>query len=295
MIEQDGNQWRRPGAAALSPGKLILAFAAVFVVVVIAAAIAIFLLGPRTPPPDCLPGQLCGGPPASPPPVTGATTAVTVTPTATPSVSPVPSPTVPAPTGSPGTGPSPSVPPIDGLPQPVLGDPASPELRTSPFYTDPQWGHTIYHPSFLTPQPIEGGGVSFAARIPSAALEVAIRVDAAAASVTPDQLRDQLLDTYRGRMSSLAADEAPTIRVHRPSIGHVPAVVATYRGDLGTAGSVSPVALVVMTATDGRITVAVTVVVFNPETLVPGTNLRWYRVTGDVVDPILKRFDWGGG
>jgi hypothetical protein len=304
----------------MSPGRLVVAFGAVFLVIVVLAAIAIVVLGPQKPPPECQPGQVCGGPPASPPPVTGEVTPAPTgtappaptTPSATPSPVPTaastttpaptaapgsPVPTGPAPTGSPGptTAPSPlpTAPPTAGaLPQPAEGDPDSPALRTWPTYVDTDWGYTLHHPPFVAPQQLGDGGVAFNAGNVDYDIEVAVRVDARAASVSPEQLRDELADGFGGRISSLAIDDDPLTRVHRPSIGHVPAVVASYRGDLGTSGSLSPVALVVMSATDGRITVAVSVVVINPDTVLPGTSLRWFRISGQVVDPVLKRFEW---
>ena len=320
IANQPGSTWSRPGPPSgpslMSPGRLIVAFGAVFLVIVVLAAIAIVVLGPQKPPPECQPGQVCGGPPASPPPVTGEVTPAPTgtaapaptTPSATPSAVPAATPTAtPAPTAAPGspvptepvptgaveptTPPSP-LPTAGALPQPVEGDPDSPPLRTWPTYVDSAWGYTLHHPPFVAPQQLDDGGVAFNAGNVDYDIEVAVRVDARRATVSPEQLRDELVDGFGGRISSLAIDDDPLTRVHRPSIGHVPAVVASYRGDLGTSGSLSPVALVVMSATDGQMTVAVSVVVINPDTVLPGTSLRWFRVSGQVVDPVLKRFEW---
>ena len=280
-----------PGGSALSPLRLVFAFATVFLVIVIAAIVAIFILAPQTPPPECQPGQPCGGPPVTPPPITGEATAGTF-PSSLTTAGVEASPGAPAPEATPGASGGPLATILPGLPQPIQGDPASPPLRAWPAYTDTTLGYSLFYPPFLSPEETADGGVVFGAGISALDVEVAIRFDVATASTTPDQLRDELVDRYRGRLSSLAIDDTPLLRIHRPTIGDVPGIAESYRGDLGVSGSITPVALVVVTATDGRLTTGLTVVVFNPDTVLPGSPLRWFRAAGDVIDPMLKRFEW---
>ncbi len=162
-------------------------------------------------------------------------------------------------------------------------------------HAGPGGSYQLFYPPFLSPDVRPDGAVVFAAAIPAHEVQVAIRVNTAPASISPNELLELMAEDFRGRISSMVLDDGPESRIHRPSIGHLPAIARSYRGDLGTAGSVRPVALVVMAATDGRTTVAINVLVIDPDALLPGAEKRWFRLAGSVIDPILKRFEWGSG
>ncbi len=287
-VSQWGTPGRGPGESAMSAGRLVLAFAAALIIILAIAAVAIFVFAPQPLPPSCDPGQPCGGPPGTLPPVTSEATPA---PTATPGPIPTPPPTQ-RPTPTPAATPAPT----SGLalPQPMNEDSNSPTLEIWPIYTDPTYGYGIHYPPYLTPQELDGGGVLFDAAIDQFSVEVVVRVDGADASTTPQELQQTMVDAFRGNISSLTKDDSAATRVHDPSIGEIPAIVTSYRGDLGDAGSVTPVALVVMAATDGQHTVAVTVLIIDPDTTIPDSG-TWFRVSGEVVDPILKRFEWAPG
>jgi hypothetical protein len=174
-------------------------------------------------------------------------------------------------------------------------DTAVPALRTWPMHAGPGGSYQLFYPPFLSPGVRADGSVVFGAAIPAHEVEVAIRVNTVPASTSPSELLKQMAEDFRGRVSSMVLDDGPESRIHRPSIGHLPAIARSYRGDLGSAGSVRPVALVVMAATDGRTTVAINVLVIDPDAVLPGAEKRWFRLAGSVIDPILKRFEWGSG
>ena len=297
--------WSQPprgnARAAMSGPKLLAIFGGVLALIVIVAMVLVSAVAPTPPPPSCLPGEVCGGPPATPPPISGdrtpdpATSATPTTParTAEPAdpASPAPS---PVPTPAPTTAPTPP-PTTADPPAPIVVDPAVPALRVWPVHAGPNGSYQLFYPPFLSPDVRADGSVIFGAAIPAQDVEVHIRVNAAPASTSPNDLLEQMVEAARGRISSMVVDDGPDSRIHRPSIGHLPAIVRTYRGDLGSAGSVRPVALVVMTATDGRTTVAINVLVVDPDAVLPGAEKRWFRLAGSVVDPILKRFEWGSG
>lgn len=308
----------------MSGPKLLAVVAGIFAAIVLVAVGLVAAFAPTPPPPDCLPGEACGGPPPTPPPVSGERTpdpvatstpgtpppaatpevtaappasatapAVTAEPTAPATVAPSPAATTAA-TPAPTTPPTP--PPVSGdLPVPMPVDPAVPALRTWPVHNGLSGSYQLFYPPYLTPEVRPDGAVVFGASIPAHDVEVAIRVNTAAASTSPNDLLEQMVEDFRGRISSMVLDDGPESRIHRPSIGHLPAVARTYRGDLGIAGSVRPVALVVMAATDGRTTVAFNVLVIDPDAVLPGAEKRWFRLAGSVVDPMLKRFEWGSG
>lgn len=287
----------------MSGPKLLAVFAGIFAVIVLVAVGLVAAFAPTPPPPNCLPGEACGGPPPTPPPVSGDRTpdpaatatvpAATAEPTAPPTIAPSPAATLDA-TPAPTIAPTP--PPVSGdLPAPMPVDPAVPALRTWPVHNGLSGSYQLFYPPYLSPQVRPDGSVVFGAAIPEHEVEVAIRVNTAAASTSANDLLEQMVEDFRGRISSMVLDDGPESRIHRPSIGHLPAVARTYRGDLGTAGSVRPVALVVMAATDGRTTVAINVLVIDPDAVLPGAEKRWFRLAGSVIDPMLKRFEWGSG
>lgn len=285
----------------MSGPKLLAIVGAVFGLIVVVAMVLVSAAAPTPPPPSCLPGEVCGGPPPTPPPISGDRTpdpAATATPTTPePTVEPT-DPASPAPSAvpTPGATTAPTAPPTTAdLPAPIVVDPAVPALRVWPMHAGPGGSYQLFYPPFLSPDVRPDGSVVFGAAIPAQDVEVHMRVNTAPASTSPNGLLEQMVEDFRGRISSMVLDDGPESRIHRPSIGHLPAIARTYRGDLGSAGSVRPVALVVMAATDGRTTVAMNVLVVDPDAVLPNAEKRWFRLAGSVVDPMLKRFEWGSG
>jgi len=280
--------WSQPprgsAGSAMSGAKAVAMMGGLFAVIVLVAVVVVAAFTPTPPPPSCQPGEACGGPPGTPPPISGDRT-----PGPDATVPPIPTPTVARTT-------APSPPSDSGdLPAPMVIDPAVPPLRTWPMHAGPDGSYQLFYPPFLSPDVRADGSVVFGAAISAHEVEVAMRVNTAPSSTSPNDLLERMVEGFRERVSSMELDDGPESRIHRPSIGHLPAIARSYRGDLGSAGSVRPVALVVMAATDGRTTVAINVLVIDPDAVLPGAEKRWFRLAGSIIDPILKRFEWGSG
>jgi len=280
--------WSQPprgsAGSAMSGAKAVAMMGGLFAVIMLVAVVVVAAFTPTPPPPSCQPGEACGGPPGTPPPISGDRTPgpdATVPPIPTPTVAPTTAPTPPPDSGD--------------LPAPMVIDPAVPPLRTWPMHAGPDGSYQLFYPPFLSPDVRADGSVVFGAAISAHEVEVAMRVNTAPSSTSPNDLLERMVEGFRERVSSMELDDGPESRIHRPSIGHLPAIARSYRGDLGSAGSVRPVALVVMAATDGRTTVAINVLVIDPDAVLPGAEKRWFRLAGSIIDPILKRFEWGSG
>jgi len=281
-----GDPTRGGGRSALTPAKLILAFAAIFLLLVVVGALAVALLAPPPKPPDCPdPNQVCGGPPVVLPPIGGFTPAPAAADPSSPPLAPSPG----ASFAVPSLGAAPSF-AIIVPPQP--SNPDSPPLRTGQLFSSTQWAYGVEHEEYWNVEEQPGGAVSLVVSFRDVPAQVVVRFDAAnAAEVSPSQLLQTLEQTYQGRIQSLAEDTADQNRILRPTIGHLAADGRVYRGTLGTEGGIQPVSLVLIAATDGRLTVAVTVLATIPDSTFPD-GTRVFRIAGYLVDPILKRFDW---
>lgn len=286
--------WTQPsgGAKPAQTGtRILLIFGGGFLLLVLLAAVAVVALAPRPTPAICPdPNQVCDGPPIEPPPISGAS------PTPQPAIN-TPGPSQPAPTPAP-TGAAPTPAPTDGSQPPAvvvapqLPNADSPALRDGELYTSSRWGYALQHPDYWQVEELADGGFTLAAGFRSTDAQVNVRFDAAdAATTSPTQMLAQLEERYAGRIQSLALETSDANRALRPSIGHVPGLARTYRGTLGADGGILPVSLVLISASDGRLTMAVTVFTTRPDaTFDDGT--RVFRAAGFLVDPLLKRIDW---
>lgn len=268
-----GDPSRGGAQSALTPARLLLVVGTVFGLIVIAGAIAVALLAPPPSPPDCPdPAQACGGPPIVAPPVGRA--------------SPAPgAPAATSPTETPGAT-------ADAVVAPRLPDPNSPPLRAGQLFSSAQWSYGVEYEDYWQLEEQAGGVVSLGLGFESVPATVNVRFDSAsAAELSPSQMIERLEEGYRSRIQSLAESTADEDRILRPTIGHIPAEGRTYRGTFGNQGSIQPISLVIIAATDGRLTLAVTVVATIPDSTFPD-GTRVFRVAGYVVDPLLKRFHW---
>lgn len=273
----------------MKPSGLLFLFGGIFLFLVIVVAAAVFALAPAPQPPDCPdPNQVCDGPPINPPPVGGASPRPGSGEAPRPIGSPLPSgPGAPTAAPSPGGQPTGEV-----FVAPRLPNAESPVLRIDELYTSGQWGFGVVHEDHWQTEDQENGAFTLGVGFRSIDAQVNVRFDAAdAGTVSPSQMLAQLEERYRGRIQSLAEDTSDANRALRPSIGLVAGEARTYRGTLGVDGGIVPVSLVIIVATDGRLTMAATVFTSLPDaTFDDGT--RVFRAAGFLVDPILKRFDW---
>ncbi len=117
-----------------------------------------------------------------------------------------------------------------------------------------------------------------------------------ASSATPDQLLKARVASLAKSVPDLAADSDPYYRINGPEIGNVPGTSGVYAGTLDdTDGTpIAPVRYSIVAATNGRITVALTVRTLNPdETADQGPPvLTWHMLSRQLADVILEDFRW---
>lgn len=283
-----GAQPRGDSRPALPPLRMLFVFAGVFVGLVVLALVAVVLLAPKPTPPVCPdPADACPGPPIVAPPLGSIALPSMTEPTVAPGVSPAPD-VSPLPGASPM--PLPSAVAIPIIVPPQLPNLDSPQLVTQ-VVTASEAGYAIEHREYWGVEQLDADTIVMGVSFSSVQAGVNVRWDAAPAStISPDALIDQQLASYT-QISALAEDFQDEHRVLRPSIGFEAAVLRQFRGTLTTAGGVQPVALTIMAATNGQLTVATTVLASIPDTTFPD-GMRVQRAAGFLVDPLLKHFRW---
>lgn len=283
-----GTPPRGDSPAALPPLRILLLFAGVFVGLVVLALVLVVLLAPKPTPPVCPdPADACPGPPIVAPPVGSIALPSTTEPSVSPAGSPLPG-VSPQPGVSPTPAPSAIAIPIIVPPQ--LPNLDSPQLVTQ-VVTASEAGFAVEHPEYWGVEQLDADTIVMGVSFSSVQAGINVRLDAAPAELmSPDALIDQQLASYT-QISALAEDFQEDHRVLRPSIGFQPAVLRQFRGTLTTAGGVAPVALTIMAATNGQLTVATTVVASTPDITFPD-GMRVQRAAGFLVDPLLKHFRW---
>jgi hypothetical protein len=127
--------------------------------------------------------------------------------------------------------------------------------------------------------------------IPSVNAQVV--VEATDDDITPAQMIEReagVVDTF---MIARTPDTDDYDAVLGPGIGYVRGEGAVFSGILlGADGTpVAPGGVTIMASTNGRITVAVVVIVAEPDASSGGDTLQ--HQVRDAVDDIVKSFDWG--
>jgi hypothetical protein len=233
---------------------MLFGFAIILGAVLLLAAAASFLADAPEPPPECAPGTECGGPPgeAGPSTVPGPTFAV--------------APTAPS-----------------ALPPGTVG------IRAGQVWAPPDRAFEFEFSDWWAIEDTGGNRVDLAFRGPADALLIVASVPAAEASV----------EAYADRWADVVAGEAPDLRVDTsdkntilgPGIGFIDGVGRTYAGTLTSPQSAtSPIGVSLLTASDGRTTAAVVLIVWNPDKRVGSTWLQ-HAVRG-TAELVLKTFRW---
>ena len=273
-----------PGGPGGNRAAIIAVFIGVLIAVVAIAGLLIFLNRPPIPEPPCPPGRPCAPGPTLPPVANASPTPFVV---ATPRPTNAPQPT-PAASGAPAT-------PSTGSPQPSA--PAPTPVSNSPalLLGGSQWRSATL-----------GYGFEYDASL----FQLSQESDTLAVFNIPD-LNAQLVvhatddDLTAAEMIEREAAQIDTFMIARtndtddydavlgPGIGYVRGETAVYSGILlGADGTpVAPGGVTVMASTDGRITVALTVIVGEPDSDLGGDTLQ--HAVRDAVDDIVKSFDWG--
>jgi hypothetical protein len=231
---------------------VVLGFAVLLGVCLLVAGFLAVIAKVPEPPPDCQPGTECGGPPG------GGVDAS------------------PAPAGSPIVVPPNTIGIRAGTPW------ISPDLGYQFEYSD-WWAldtsNTDSAEADLEYQGSSGDGLLIATAVP-------------AAQATPDAFADQWLATLKQWAPDLRADGSEKNKILGPEIGFVDGVGRTYAGSWSSPQSATtPVGVGLVTASDGRLTAAVIVVVWNPNKSVASKWLQ-YNIRSRA-ELSLKTFRWG--
>ena len=249
--------WAPPGdePARLRGRSVVAGFAVLLGICLLVAALLAVIAKAPEPPPDCQPGTECGGPPGG-------------------GVEPSPVPAGPA--GSPVVVPPGTIGIRAGTPW------ISPDLGYQFEYSD-WWAldtsNTDSAEADLDYQGSSGDGLLIVTAVP-------------AGQAAPEAFADQWLGTLKQWAPDLRADDAEKNKILGPEIGFVDGVGRTYAGSWSSpqAGT-TPVGIGLLTASDGRLTAAVIVIVWNPDRTV-GEKWLQYNIRSRA-ELSLKTFRWG--
>jgi hypothetical protein len=286
----------------MSPGVIIAVFVGVLLGLAVVAGIVVLLSTPPPPISNCQPGQPCADPPGTPPqvadaspvasptPATPATAAPPATgaPPATAAPSPLPS---AAPTGDPTSAPTgqPTAAPATPAPTQTPGS-DSPEAVSGTVWSDEELAYSFeFDESVFRLGTSEPGlavlnGIFF---------DTQVVIRATQAATSPGQLIAEQIGRVDRFLIGRVADQDPYDAVLGPSIGYVRGEGGVFAGTIvnqdGT--PVAPGGVTILAATDGRITVAVLVIVGTPDVLL-GEDTTHQKAVRSAADEILKSFEW---
>ncbi len=241
----------------LSSRGVLAGFAIVLGAILLIAAIVATLSDAPEPPPDCQPGTECGGPPPGN--------------ELEPSASPA------------GQGPehSAAVPPATigvRAGTPFINRDLGFQFEYSdwwaidPSVNDPREVDLIY-------QGTSGDGVLIVAGVPTT-------------EASPAAYADRWFGTLQEWAPDLKADESEKNAILGPSIGFIDGIGRTYAGSRSSAQSATtPVGVSLIVSSDGRTTVAVILIVWNPDKSV-GAKWLQYNIRSRA-ELTLKTFRWG--
>jgi hypothetical protein len=235
----------------LSSGKIVAVFVGVLLGLALVAAVFVFVSQPPPPVAPCQPGQPCA-PQASLPPVASATF-------------PTPAQTSRPPTGN------------------------SPPAASGTAYTDASLGYGFeYNPDTFT---LADSGDGFAV-LTGNFFDTQIWIDAVTADTSPDQMMTKELDQIDRFLIARVADTDAYDALLGPSIGYIRGQGGVWSGTLlGRDGTpLAPGGVTIVSSTDGRITVAVVVIVGTPDAR-QGDETQEHSVR-TAADDILKTFKW---
>ena len=118
----------------------------------------------------------------------------------------------------------------------------------------------------------------------------------ASASATPRQLIEQRVALLRKSVPDLAVDPGSYYQVNGAEIGNVPGLAQVYVGTLDdTDGTpIAPVRYSIVAASNGRITVAVTVRTLDPDSIADHGPpvITWHMYSRQLADVLLEDFRW---
>jgi hypothetical protein len=231
---------------------VLVGFAVVLGVFLLIAAIAATLIDAPDAPPDCPPGTECSGPP---PGGEASRAPAAILPTSPPA-----------------------------LPPDTVG------IRAGTPWKSTDFGFEFEYPDLWAVDSSDGRRADLDFQAGVDALLIVAAVPAAEASA--EAYADRWFGNVRAEAPDLRIDPTDKNAILGPSIGTVDGVGRSYAGSWSTPqGATTPIGVSLITATDGRVTVAVVLVVWNPDQRIGSTWLQYaVRQTAEMS---LKTFRWG--
>ena len=256
----------RPGPTGAAPRlgrrNVLIAFGVVLGTFLLVAAISAILTDPPEPPPDCAPGTECGGPPPG------------------------------AGDGEPTPGPTTTL----SSPTPV--SPGTVGIRAGKPRTDSELGYEFEYSGWwaLDEEKSSAHEAFFdlnPAQDPTKTYRAQLIVAVAPSSESGTQAyADKWLDQAKKIAPDLKPDEVDKNVILGPEIGFVSGMGQTFAGSTTNAqGQTTPIGVSLITASDGRNTAAVILIVWDPEKTA-GKKWVQYSVRART-EIILKTFRWG--
>ncbi len=125
-------------------------------------------------------------------------------------------------------------------------------------------------------------------------LDATVVVEGTTADVSPSELIELELAVVDGFMIGRTTDTDDYDALLGPSLGYISGEGGVYSGILTSSDGTpaAPGGVTIVASTNGRATVAVVVIVGEPDTLF-GSDTAQYIIRS-AVDAIVKSFDWGG-
>ncbi len=239
-----------PTPPRMGSGRIIGIFVGVLVVLAVGVGAIVFLSQPPAPVAPCPPGQPCAPVPSLPP--------------------------------------VPSGPPATTLPvsSPTSNSPVAVSGTT---YTDSSLGYGFeYNPDTFTLDNHSDGS----AVLSGVFFDTQVWIDAKTADTSPSKMIESELADVDRFLIARVADTDTYDAVLGPSIGYVPGDGGVWSGTLVSRDGtpLAPGGVTIVSATDGRITVAVVVIVGTPDVRVAGETQQ--HAVRSAADDILKTFSW---
>lgn len=271
-----------PSPARMGRGAIVAVFIGALLGLALLAAVVVLASQPPGPDAQCPPGRPCAPqsslPPiseSSPMPSAGATPITpTSAPTSTPPATPGPSSTPP--TASPG----PTSTPLSDSPPIVSGEVWRSATLGYSFEYDPD--------SFKIIESDDDTAIFSAVFY-----DAQVIIEATDASTSPAEMIARQLALVDDFVIGRVLDDDEYDALLGPSIGYVRGEGAVYSGTLlardGT--PIAPAGVTVLASTDGRLTVAIVIIVATPDARL-GAETHQHTVRS-VADEFLKTFDWG--
>jgi hypothetical protein len=256
----------RPGPTGAAPRlgrrNVLIAFGVVLGTFLLVAAISAFLADPVDPPPDCAPGTECGGPPPG------------------------------AGVGEPTSVPTTNVSSAPLVPPDTVG------IRAGKLRTDTELGYEFEYSGWWAPDE-ENTSTHEAffdlnpAQDPTRTYRAQLIVSVTPSSESGTQAwADKWLNNLRAFAPDLQPDEIDKNAILGPEIGFVNGTGQTFAGSTTNAqGQTAPIGVSLVTASDGRNTAAVILIVWDPE---KSAGEKWVQYSVRArTEIVLKTFRWG--